>query len=342
MFNDGDYLTVGFYKGRTDRWGDNLDSTELIFEDNTKYNFSESEFKTIGVPTNLVGNYNSENYTYDFSWDKLSDEAGVTYQLCLGDSAENVGGTWCHDSDIIKDGDKWTHKVSVENIPTNYSKLYFGVRALNSEYSLVSGYSNVVEDVVHDMPRRIDKYISNVNWHFKNDRLVVELDLDRMGKFTPVGNGDYTNHSIMAFWDFRSDSNIEFYPNPAAIPINGIISNDVCGLGADRRLWMFTYNGLMTKGHKEFLIKTLDHPLLNGNSLYNAGGLTREDMNKLIKSEENPAGIMDNLSQMQLALNYGAKYETVCGAWGSFTSFTPDTNEVPNQIKYSFNDDSVQ
>jgi hypothetical protein len=94
----------------------------------------------------------------------------------------------------------------------------------------------------------------------------------------------------------------------------------------------------MTKGHKEFLIKTLDHPLLNGNSLYNAGGLTREDMNKLIKSESNPGGIMDNLSQMQLALNYGVKNETVCGAWGSFSSFTPETNDVPNQVKYGFSE----
>jgi hypothetical protein len=67
LFKEGDYITIGFYKGKTDHFADNLDSTELIFEDNTKYNFSESEFKTIGIPSNLVGSYNSENYTYDFS-----------------------------------------------------------------------------------------------------------------------------------------------------------------------------------------------------------------------------------------------------------------------------------
>jgi len=51
----------------------------------------------------------------------------------------------------------------LENIPGNYTKLYFGARAINSSYSLVSDYSNIAEEQTHDMPRRIDKYISNVN-----------------------------------------------------------------------------------------------------------------------------------------------------------------------------------
>jgi len=70
---------------------------------------------------------------------------------------------------------------------------------------------------------------------------------------------------------------------------------------------------LLTKGHKEFAIKSLDHALLNGKYLYNPEGLTREDLNKLIKSEDNPDGIMDNLSQMRLVLSYGVKNETLCG-----------------------------
>jgi hypothetical protein len=47
---------------------------------------------------------------------------------------------------------------------------------------------------------------------------------------------------------------------------------------------------------------------------------------------------MDNLSQMRLVLSYGVKNETLCGQWINFNSFTPDTNDVPNQIKYGFSE----
>jgi len=67
LFKEGDYITIGFYKGKNDRGGESLDSTELIFEDNIKYNFSETDVKTIEVPKNLSGVYDSENYTYNFS-----------------------------------------------------------------------------------------------------------------------------------------------------------------------------------------------------------------------------------------------------------------------------------
>lgn len=83
---------------------------------------------------------------------------------------------------------------------------------------------------------------------------------------------------------------------------------------------------------------------MNGNSLYNANGLTRDDLNRLIKSEDNPTGILDNLSQMQLVLNYGIRYQPYCGYWvydGNFGSFTPDTNQPPNQIKYNFNFEEI-
>lgn len=67
---------------------------------------------------------------------------------------------------------------------------------------------------------------------------------------------------------------------------------------------------------------------------------TLEDLNKLVKSESNPEGILNDLSEMFLTLNYGIRYETYCGYWLSdrdFTSFTPNTNLPSNQIKYYFN-----
>jgi len=103
---------------------------------------------------------------------------------------------------------------------------------------------------------------------------------------------------------------------------------------------LFNYSGAMTKGHKEIIIKFLAHPMYKDLSIYNADGLTMEDLNKLVKSESNPDGILNSLSEMFLTLNYGVRYETYCGYWTSdnnFTSFTNDTNFVPNQVKYNFN-----
>jgi hypothetical protein len=67
LFKEGDYITVGFYKGKNDRGLESLDSTELIFEDNTKYIFSETDVKTIETPKNLSVSYDNENYIYNFS-----------------------------------------------------------------------------------------------------------------------------------------------------------------------------------------------------------------------------------------------------------------------------------
>jgi hypothetical protein len=45
------------------------------------------------------------------------------------------------------------------------------------------------------------------------------------------------------------------------------------------------------------------------------------------------------LSEMVLMLNYGIRYRPYCDYWaydGNFGSFTMDTNQPPNQIKYNF------
>jgi hypothetical protein len=49
------------------------------------------------------------------------------------------------------------------SVPYGSGKVYFVVRAINNEYALQSEFSNVVESDVHEMPKRIDEYISNVN-----------------------------------------------------------------------------------------------------------------------------------------------------------------------------------
>jgi hypothetical protein len=123
---------------------------------------------------------------------------------------------------------------------------------------------------------------------------------------------------------------------------NGAISDYNCGGQKNNsRLRLFSYNNIMLKGHKEFLVKFLSHPLLKDLYLYNSEGLTLDDLNKLVKSESNPDGILNSLSDMFLMLNYGVRNETYCGYWlsdNNFTSFTSDTNNMPNQVKYQFNE----
>ena len=339
LFKEGDYLTIGFYKGVQGASSNYLDSTELIYEDNTKYLFNTNEFKKIEVPKNLAVSYNSENYIYNLSWDKMENEEGIAYSICIGAGSDSVGSK-CYDSNISLAEGKWNKSINLEDIPYGDGKVFFGVRAWSSEYEIFSEYSNIVEDNVYPMPKKINEYISNVFWGIKNDRMVLEFDLNRLGKFGINTNPDHYNHTLLTAWEYSEGVGLGTCAHPNVYVSNGTVGDFSCGnLNNNGRIRLFNYSGAMTKGHKEIVIKFLAHPMYKDLSIYNADGLTMEDLNKLVKSESNPDGILNSLSEMFLVLDYGVRYEPYCGYWvydGNFGSFTPDTNLAPNQIKYYF------
>jgi len=93
----------------------------------------------------------------------VSDENGIDYNVCVSNVIDTVGNGNCYGAEVIKEGEKRTMSILLENIPYFKDKIYFGVKVLNLEYELVSDFSNIIEENVYEMPRNINNYISNVN-----------------------------------------------------------------------------------------------------------------------------------------------------------------------------------
>lgn len=67
LFKEGDYVTVGFYKGDKTGFASLLDEAKLVYEDNNKYFFNTNESLSVEAPTNLEVSYDSNNYSYNLS-----------------------------------------------------------------------------------------------------------------------------------------------------------------------------------------------------------------------------------------------------------------------------------
>ncbi|MFA5230350.1 MAG: hypothetical protein WC422_02935 [Candidatus Paceibacterota bacterium] len=67
LFKEGDYITIGFYKGLQDYSNLFLDTAELIFSDNTQRFIDIDKGKTIETPQNLSVTYDEVNYKYDLA-----------------------------------------------------------------------------------------------------------------------------------------------------------------------------------------------------------------------------------------------------------------------------------
>jgi len=101
LFKEGDYITIGFYKGGQDYSNLFLDTASLIFRDNTQRFIDIDNGKIVETPKNLSVTYDEVNYKYDLIWDKMNDEQGVNYVVCMSDINYNFNGNYCYSNDIL-------------------------------------------------------------------------------------------------------------------------------------------------------------------------------------------------------------------------------------------------
>ena len=82
----------------------------------------------------------------------------------------------------------------------------------------------------------------------------------------------------------------------------------------------------------------MKHPDINSRvAIRNENGITINDLMPFVKTEANPTGVINNLSDLYLVMSYGMRYESYPGYWvyaGDYQSFTPETDSVGNQIRH--------
>ncbi len=348
LFKEGDYLSVGLYKGIKNGDEYYLDGTELIFEDLNEYFFDEDGFYRIEKPSFTSVEFDELARQYILRWDAQKNDNRIEYCIYVANREEQIGKQFSYCSGILKEAGSWRGSLDVEGVLFPDENIYFAIKATDVVNSDIFEVSEILRIASGKSAANIDWYMKNVEWKFEeidgDTRMVLEFDFDRPAKYLNSLNEYHYYHILIPLWEFRKNVETEFdfrqwyhVANPNTYIVSGGIS-DVTKNKINNAKIVLGILRTSDWGHKKYIIRELRHPEINDRvPIRNEQGITLNELMAFVKSDANPNGVIENLADMRLVISYGMRYEPSPDYWvysGDYQSFTPDTDPIGSQIKH--------